>query len=756
MPSKVTITAEVLGFHKVDAAFASASRGLNDIAARAKAASERVRGVGEGLQSFGRNMTMKVTAPITAAFAGISKLMDNQIRAQQTLRAALRSSGNEVEENYKNMRQFAADLQQVTTVGDESTLQLMQLSLSMGVSAEGSMRAAKNAVVLSRAMNMNEKAAIKYTAALEQGDATMLTRYLPTLRQAKTDAEKTAMAQEILGRMFSVATEEAKVGLGPLKQAMNDFGDSMEEFGKLLQPVIKDVADFIKDLSKKVAALSPEMKKMILVFAAIAAVAGPLIVGLGTIVAILGSAGGVIAGVVTGFWALAAPIAVVAIKIGLVVAAVGVMFGAFFGLSRLLLNTAEKFDSFKAVVKSTFDSMSTTAKLAWAIMKGDTKEAMRLMKEEVIQNKNKQTEAWDNLKSDMKDVWTETKQDFGEAINFMGEKAAEGGKLVAEKIGSGVVALKDKIVEFTQSDTFQGFAAATKETLGNVLDELGNMATGIAEKYFKVAEDVEEASDDLEGKAKNVPKVVKDEWLITLEEMRAGLEEWSGQAVMTLETWGQFAQATFDQFKAGVGDAVASAIVEGEDLATAMEQVLKNVAKSVISTLVQIAIQKLAQAAISALVSSQQGAAEGAQAVGTAAANAYSSTAAIPIIGPTLAPAAAATALAGANASLAAGMAAGAATGAAAGAFAGGIEDVPSTGSFVLHRGEKVLSVNQNKELMDRLRTLEEQGGLGGDTFNITFATDALVTDDIQAEAFADKIEQIVARKRRRARGRGR
>ena len=95
---------------------------------------------------------------------------------------------------------------------------------------------------------------------------------------------------------------------------------------------------------------------------------------------------------------------------------------------------------------------------------------------------------------------------------------------------------------------------------------------------------------------------------------------------------------------------------------------------------------------------------------------AFASTAAIPIIGPEIAPAVAAastaTMLAGAGGAAAMGAAFGASTG-AIGAAAGGLEDVPETGTYILHKGERVVQPEQNVALTKFLEAQTEKGGSG-------------------------------------------
>jgi hypothetical protein len=87
---------------------------------------------------------------------------------------------------------------------------------------------------------------------------------------------------------------------------------------------------------------------------------------------------------------------------------------------------------------------------------------------------------------------------------------------------------------------------------------------------------------------------------------------------------------------------------------------------------------------------------------------AFASTAAIPIVGPALAPgvalASTAAMLAGATAAAAAGAAFGAGTASLAGAAAEGLEEVPKTGTYLVHKGERIVQPEQNVALGEFLK----------------------------------------------------
>lgn len=251
-------------------------------------ASGQLKTFGKDVTSFGKTISTRISAPLTVA-AGLSvKAFDTQIQAEKRLEAALRSAGEFSNQALQDFKNFAIGLQGVTTVGDESTLKMLQLAKSMGLSNEQAKRATQNSIALAKAMGINEQSAIRYTAALEQGDSTMLNRYLPTLRQIEDDTERAAKAQELLGQMFSAATSEAEVGLGPLKQLQNSFGDLTEEIGGLIMEHIKPFIASLKSLVTRFQGASEQTKLFVSQIVLIGTIAGPAIVALGVAISSLG------------------------------------------------------------------------------------------------------------------------------------------------------------------------------------------------------------------------------------------------------------------------------------------------------------------------------------------------------------------------------------------------------------------------------------------------------------------------------------
>lgn len=258
------------------------------------------------------------------------------------------------------------------------------------------------------------------------------------------------------------------------------------------------------------------------------------------------------------------------------------------------------------------------------------------------------------------------------------------------------------------------------------LDELQNLH----DEYFKSDKQLLESwyaeQRKLFANNKEALLQLEEVYQIRLQELREGTKENIMQGLgidedtqaQFLETWenyfgtlqGVFTQiqelsrATWNTFKQGVGDAVASAIIYGESLSEAMSNVLKQIAASVISTLIQIGIERLAQLLIALMLNVKETAAKMASIAAVTYGHAFAASASTGPIGlvaaPGVAAAAVATMLAGSKASAAIGAAAGTEIGGISGIAHGGLEN-PDEGTYLIKRGERLLSPRQNKDLTD-------------------------------------------------------
>jgi len=191
----------------------------------------------------------------TAAVANFAEAEAGAIK----LKAAIGARGGDVAATFADYDKFASSIQRLTVVDDDAVKGLLQQSEALGVTGNAAKRAAKNAVALQAARGISAQSAIRMTAALEQGNTSLLTRMLPSLRNAKTETEKMAMAQDLLGKMFKVAEAEAGSIKGAYAQMNNAISDTYEMIctfsAENLQLV--DVMQFVRDGFGKVQILLP-------------------------------------------------------------------------------------------------------------------------------------------------------------------------------------------------------------------------------------------------------------------------------------------------------------------------------------------------------------------------------------------------------------------------------------------------------------------------------------------------------------------
>src|SRR5438034_215112 len=158
-----------------------------------------------------------------------------------------------------------------------------------------------------------------------------------------------------------------------------------------------------------------------------------------------------------------------------------------------------------------------------------------------------------------------------------------------------------------------------------------------------------------------------------------------------LTTLQDLSRATWASFSSGVGSAVAQSIVFGQSLGESFSKLLQNIAAMVIQTLVEMALQAVISHTLAAAAATTRATVEIADAATVGGAWTWAAAVeefGLPgiLIGAALAAAAIAAIIA---------------LGAGLGGAAAGLEDGSATGTYLLHRGERVRSPAPNADLTD-------------------------------------------------------
>ena len=226
--------------------------GLAKAKDKAKELKDEVDGAATTIEGFYLElgaMASCLAVQLPSAITATIQAFGQQEMVLQKLSAAVRANGGRVSEVLPIMRQFASDIQAITTYGDEQVHSMMAMATSMGVTAGQMDGVMRSAIGLSTALGMDVTTATKAAASAIQGKTGMLQEYIPALAKCKTEEEKLAQVQKLSASGFAQAEAAADTLDGKLKQAANAWGDLQEVIGEAFAPTVKAVAGLIRGIS---------------------------------------------------------------------------------------------------------------------------------------------------------------------------------------------------------------------------------------------------------------------------------------------------------------------------------------------------------------------------------------------------------------------------------------------------------------------------------------------------------------------------
>ena len=332
-----------------------------------------------------------------------------------------------------------------------------------------------------------------------------------------------------------------------------------------------------------------------------------------------------------------------------------------------------------------------------------------------------------NIEYQAKGVVNSWREFFGQELMAMNRELTQSSIELTMELNEAKKALIDLSSMELPSDQVRAYVHEWRE-----LSEAQAIANVEAKKYNETVKDLFSDDDD-----------DQEDTLQFWKDLRAHIES-------TTQDFDAMWGRTFDRFSSRFGDAVADAIVEGENFNDAMNQIAIAFSKSMIAALTEIATRQAVLWLLDKTILKSAVAAEGSKTtteamvgVEMSALNAFRSTAAIPVYGPAAAPAAAATARGLAMPMATAAIAA--ANSGIAGIAHSGIDNIPERGTWLLDRGERVLSSKQNEDLKQFLN--QKQGGdVIQQEINSTLVVEAGAGQDRDAE-FAQAVSDDLYRK---------
>lgn len=210
----------------------------------------------------------KTTAIFGALAIGMKKAVEassNQIAQEQKLAAAIEATGASI--NIDSIKEYAAELQKVTTYGDEATIEAAGLLATFRFQ-ESQIKSLLPVVQnLSSLYGMDLKSAAVQVGKAFTGSVGALSRYGITMSDAEVAAIEAANGAEkfslILNLLKSNSGEAAKAvantATGAMTQFKNATGDSLEIVGKFLELPVKK---FFQVMTKAVSSVNDIFSSM--------------------------------------------------------------------------------------------------------------------------------------------------------------------------------------------------------------------------------------------------------------------------------------------------------------------------------------------------------------------------------------------------------------------------------------------------------------------------------------------------------------
>ncbi len=307
-----------------------------------------------------------------------------------------------------------------------------------------------------------------------------------SMEGASDDTEAMNLATELFGAKAGPAIAEAckngVIDFNDLGGAVEDFGGSVEttfdetvdpidtfqttlnelkilgaEVGETLltnlKPIIEKIADAIQRLAEWWGSLSPQMQNAILIIAGIAAVAGPLIAFLGSIISAIGTMmimGPILFGMLGPFIPLILGIVAAVIAIIAIVTHWSEICEWFKGV----------WENFTAVIKAVWEQTSEYLKAAWEALKAVAQVVWEALKASII--------------TPIKIIWS-TIQTVWNAIKAFLTNAWDGIKNTAQTVWN---TIKDNIITPIQNawNHVKGIIDTMKSTISNIFNGIKNTA----------------------------------------------------------------------------------------------------------------------------------------------------------------------------------------------------------------------------------------------------------------------------------------
>lgn len=288
--------------------------------------------------------------------------------------------------------------------------------------------------------------------------------------------------------------------------------------------------------------------------------------------------------------------------------------------------------------------------------------------------------AWLNIKAAFTDA------EGPDLAEFLFERLPDATAQAREHLDQSTSEMVDSV-----STTFQAIGTNMADVLNISMDGLDERVANLTSSFKTFGEIAEETNTLVEESTLSLQERITEMWTDFMEQQGTSFEFMTETLFNTMQT-------AIDEISNGI----AGVMVDGGNLLNVIKSVAKGVLKELIAMFIKLGVQRIATAVLTKGANVSEASTGAAKSIGLTFSNTMASWSGAPWPISLGAPAAAAAMAATAAAGFSAGAATGAGLGAGIAAAAhGGMGYVPSEATYLLDKGERVLSPNQNQDFTD-------------------------------------------------------
>lgn len=187
---------------------------------------------------------------ISTASAIVKDLLESyrtQIDAETKLQQAAKNNPYLDSSSVKHLKDYASELQSISTYGDEELLPMMANLAAQGKTESQIMDVMSAALDLAAGSGMSLDSAVTALNATLAGNAGTLGKQNAAIKALTAEELKNGKAIEIIKQQYAGMAEETAKATGTSKQLQNAIGDLKEEFGKTFEEGAKPVRKFFTE-----------------------------------------------------------------------------------------------------------------------------------------------------------------------------------------------------------------------------------------------------------------------------------------------------------------------------------------------------------------------------------------------------------------------------------------------------------------------------------------------------------------------------